>query len=98
MADDLLESKSKVLKKLKQGKLQLGVFVITLPLGVGDMLEIYPAYVLFQKAFKDVKLTVVGIAGDQDTAFSLVEQMTMDCLKKNSDVNIRAFFEKDISP
>lgn len=96
VADDLLKTKSKVLKELKQGKIQLGVYVIILPLGENDMLEIYPSYVLLQNALKDKKLNVVGIAGDRQTAFSLVEQMTMDCLNQNSNTDIRAFFEKDI--
>ncbi len=94
VADDLLKQKSRVLKKLKQGKLQFGVYVITLSLSESDMLDIYPSYVLLQKAFKEAKLTVVGIAGEQATAFSLIEQMTMDCLRANSDANIRDFFTK----
>ena len=98
VADDLLKSKRKVLKKLKQGKLQHGVCVITLPLGDEDMLEIYPSYILLQKIYKELDITVVGVAGEQSVAISLVERMTMDCLKTNSDANVRAFFEKDICP
>ncbi len=97
MADDLLKTKSKVLKKLKQGKLQLGVYVITLPLGAGDMLEIYPSYVFLQKAYKDIEVMVVGIAEGQDTAFSLIEQIAMDCLREKSNVDIRAFFVDDLT-
>lgn len=93
VAGDLLDSKRKVLKKLKQGKLQMGVFVITLPLSDSDMLEIYPSYVLLQKAFKEAMVTVVGVAGEQATAFSLIEQMADDCLKTNNNANIRAYFE-----
>ena len=62
VADNLLKNKSKVLKNLKQGKLQLGVFVITLPLGDEDMLEIYPSYILLQKMYRELDMTVVGIA------------------------------------
>ncbi len=98
VADNLLKSKRKVLKNLKQGKLQLGVFVITLPLGDEDMLEIYPSYVLLQKVYMEQKMTVVGIADSEESAFSLVEKMTLDCLKEKSDANVRAFFEKDICP
>ncbi len=96
VADDLLESQRKVLKKLKQGKLQMGVFVITLPFGESDMLEVYPSYVLLQDVFKEIKVTVVGIAGGQLTAFSLIEQMANDCYKVNNNADIRAYFEQDV--
>ena len=93
VGSDLVESKRKVLRKLKQGKLQMGVFVITLPLGENDMLEIYPSYVLLQKAFKNFNVTVVGIAGEQETAFELIETMMNDCIAIDNTVNIRAYFE-----
>ena len=93
VAKDLLKSKRKVLKNLKQGKLQPGVYVITLPLGDEDMLDIYPSYVLLQKAFKNFNVTVVGIAGEQETAFELIETMMNDCIAIDNTVNIRAYFE-----
>ena len=97
VADALSESKRKVLKKLKQGKLQTGVFVITLPLGKSDMLEVYPSYVLLQKAFKETSVTVVGIADQQESAFLLIEQMVNDCLQEHNNADIRGYFEQDIS-
>lgn len=93
VAKDLLKSKRKVLKNLKQGKLQPGVYVITLPLGDEDMLDIYPSYVLLQKVYREQEMTVVGIAGERSSAFSLVEKMALDCLRENSNANIRAYFE-----
>lgn len=96
VAEELSDSRRKVLKKLKQGKLQMGVLVITLPLGDNDMLEIYPSYVLLQEKYKQEQITVVGIAGEQETAFSLIEQMANDCLANNGNADIRAYFEQDM--
>ena len=94
VAEDLSDSRRLVLKKLKQGKLQTGVFVITLPLGERDMLEIYPSYVLLQKAYKDKSIIVVGVAGEQGSAFGLVERIANDCLSENGNADIRAYFER----
>jgi len=94
VAEDLLKDKAKVIKKMKKGKLQMGVFVITLPVSQSDTLEIYPSYVLLQKVYKKLELTVVGLAGGQDTAFGLVEKMMNDCLKANENADIRGFFEE----
>lgn len=96
VTDDLMESKGKVIKKLKQGKLQMGVFVITLPLGDCDMLEIYPSYVFLQKTFEKLNITVVGMAGDKESAFSLIEKMTNDCLSQNHNADIRRYFEQEM--
>lgn len=96
VADDLAKSKGRVIKKLKQGKLQMGVFVITLPLGESDMLEIYPSYIFLQKVFKKTDVTVVGLAGEQASAFSLIEQMANDCLTEQSNADFRRYFEQEM--
>lgn len=93
MADDLAKTKGKVIKKLKQGKLQMGVFVITLPLGDNDMLEICPSYVFLQKFYKETDVTVVGLAGEQASAFSLIEKIADDCMREQGNADIRGYFE-----
>ena len=90
--ESLSKKKRKVLKNLKQGKLQLGIFVITLPLNEEDALEIYPAYVLSQKVYRESEITIVGVASDRETADKLLLMMTDDCLKENGNVNFREFF------
>ncbi len=94
VADELSSKRRKVIKKLKQGKLQLGVYVIAVPQGEQDMLEIYPSYVLLQQAYKQMEIQVVGLAGDQSSAFSLVETMTNDCLEARGDANLREYFTR----
>lgn len=93
--EKLSKSKSKVLKKLKQGNLQLGVQVIALALSERDMLEIYPAYVLLQRIYKESDMMVVGIASDREVAEELLLKMTDDCIKSTGDVNLKKFFMED---
>lgn len=95
MDEKISKSKRKVLKKLKQGNLQLGVHVITLAVGKNDMLDIYPAYVLLQKVYKELNMTVVGVASDRESANTLLLKITDDCLKETGDVNLKQFFEME---
>lgn len=92
IADELSAEKKQVIKKLKQGKLQIGVHVIAIPQGEQDMLEIFPSYVLLQDYYKGLNIHVVGLAGDHESALTLVEQMTNDCLKQRDDADVRAYF------
>lgn len=94
--EKLSKSKRKVLKKLKQGNLQLGVHVITLALNEKDLLEIYPSYILLQKVYRDSDLTVVGVASGRDEAYELLTKMTEDCIKKNGNADLRQFFNKEL--
>ena len=92
VADELSKEKRKVIKKLKQGKLQMGVSVIAIPQGEGDMLEIFPSYVLLQDYYKKLDVNVVGLAGDKSSAFDMVVRMMDDCQKARGDANVRAYF------
>ena len=92
ITDELSSKKRKVIKKLKQGKLQMGVHVIAIPQGEQDMLEIFPSYVLLQDYFNQIDVQVVGLAGDHEEALTLVEQMMNDCLKQRADADVRAYF------
>lgn len=93
--EKLSKTKSKVIKKLKQGNLQLGVQVITLASNDSDMLEIYPACVLLQRIYKESDMMVVGVASDREAAEQLLLKMTDDCMKSTGDVKLKEFFMKD---
>lgn len=90
--EKLSKSKRKVLKKLKQGNLQLGIHVITVSLSKEDMLEIYPAYVLLQRIYRELPLVVVGVASDREAASELLIRITADCLLETGDVDLRQYF------
>lgn len=94
VASELAAEQRKVIKKLKQGKLQIGVYVIAIPVGEQDMLEIYPSYVLLQEAYKQMDVQVVGLAGSQSSAYEILEMMTNDCIQATGSVNIREYFSR----
>lgn len=90
--EKLLKSKRKVLKKLKQGKLQLGVYVMILSLSENDMIEIIPSYILMQKSYKELDMTVVGIASGREEAEQLLLKMTDDCFGETGNVDLKQYF------
>lgn len=90
----LSKKKRKVLKNLKQGKLQLGVYIITISNDRAGMLDIYPSYVLLQKMYKELELYVVGIAAGKDGAFELVKEITDKCLEETGNVDLRTFLQE----
>ena len=91
--DDITsENKRKIIRKLKHNKLTLGVYVIVLSENDTDQLEIYPSYVLLQKAFSDMAMTVVGIASDLESSRELLVRMTDDCLKETGKASLKEYF------
>ena len=61
----------RIVWKLKHRAGQVDVYVITLPLGGSDLLEIYHCSILKQKYFKDKPFFVVGIAKGKQEAVEL---------------------------
>ena len=90
--DENLKNKRKIIKKLKHNKLALGVYVLTLSEAKTEQIEIYPTYVLLQKAYKDKEIMVVGIADGMDNAQGLLIKMTEDCLRETGTVSLKEYF------
>ena len=81
--------------KILNGKLKMGVFLITLPLVDDGILEIYWYPEFLQPAYKntDREVTVVGIARSREDAFSLVERIVKDVGLNEGKLPIMEYFE-----
>ncbi len=85
----------RIQKQLKKGDFIPFLHVITFPIfGDDGMLEIYPAYILQQKVFRDEDYLVVGLAGSRQTAFLLVKNIVTDCYEATKTADIRTYLEK----
>lgn len=82
----------KIKEAVKTNKPLPFIHVITMPLWEDGQLEIYPAYVLAQEAYKRQNIRVVGIAGDRREATELVEEMVSDCIKETGSVELGRYF------
>ena len=87
---DSIKNPDKYIRKINNGNLTLGCFIIALA-GDPQQLEIIPGYVFGQKYFKDKEYEIVGIAAHLDDAYKLVLQMTQDALDATGDCLIKPY-------
>ena len=85
--------KRKIIRKIKRNKIQLGVYVITLPLNDANSLEIYPSYILCQDYYIKHGMYVIGIALGKDEALELVTRILMDCYEQTNQYLVRKMIE-----
>ena len=85
------EKKEKIIKKLRQNRLQPQVYVIALSQGEQNHLEFFSSMLLKQRVYRDSGLFVVGIAAGYDEAVSLVKDITEQVYKETGDADVRQF-------
>ena len=82
------KKKGKIVKRLKENKLQPQVYVITLSQGEQNQLEFFSSVLLKQSIFEHSKLFVIGIADGYDlqiyimNRFSLLKKLFKTYIKK----------------
>ena len=83
-------------KEVGKGLPKCNVYFVTLPLHHNGVLEIYLYPELLQKAYRELKqtLVVVGIANSRDEAFSLVEKIIIDVGWRSGEIPIAQFFKE----
>ena len=89
------EKKGKIVKRLKENKLQPQVYVITLSQGEQNQLEFFSSVLLKQSIFEHSKLFVIGIADGYDEALFLVEEIVQDVYQETKSANARQFLLTD---
>lgn len=83
----------KIKKKLENKPVLSGVFLISISRNPYDQLEIYEARQLCQSYYKKYPPYVVGIAGNREDAFALVERIAADCLKARGDCSLKEYLQ-----
>ena len=72
------EKKERIIKKLRQNRLQPQVYVITLSQGSQNHLEFFSSLLLKQHVIRNAGLFVVGIADGYDGALSITAAIADD--------------------
>lgn len=99
VSDSVADKKRKILHNLKRGKLQINVYVITLPLTEGGIMEIYPAYIFLQKIYKKQNIYIIGLASDKNEAYDLAGRIIMECYSNTGGFDIRKYYhERQVDP
>ncbi len=93
ISEDFQTKKEKIIKKLRNNKVQPQVYVLALPTGKQNQLEFYSSLMLKQRAFQRAPIFVVGIANGYDDALYMTKDIVEEIYKKTKDTNIRGYIE-----
>ncbi len=91
MRDSLAKKKEKILSKLSAGKLQAGIFLIVLPEGEKNQLEILNSNLLLQKYYPKKDYFLVGIAKGFDEALEILEEIVQEVYNETEGADIRSY-------
>ena len=82
----------KVIRKLKQGRKQLKVFLLVLS-GDNYQLEIYHNIILQQWYYRENPPLIIGIAGNHGEALDLVCQITEEAIEKLGRADLKGYLK-----
>ena len=83
----------KAKEQILETPLLSNVFLLTLPRGGTDQLEVISSRYLAQGYYVDHVVRVVGVAKDHEDAVALIIKITEDCLSIRKDCNLKEFCE-----
>ncbi len=87
----------KTIWRLDHGAGVVGYYLITLPAGEKNQLEIISSVYLKQKSLRRICPVVVGIAKGYDEALFLVQQIVSEVYEQTGTAGVRKYLEERIS-
>ncbi len=93
VGDTARKSAKKIIRGLEKNELQPGVYVITLPAGDKNILEIIPAFVLKYPFFIERRrnLQIVGVANGRTEAVLLIAKIVQDTYNSTGGFDVGEF-------
>ncbi len=87
----------RLIKKIKKFKPCASTYIITLPLSLEGMLEIYNANELRQRRYMQMedRIHIVGIAPSKRIAVYLVRDIIDDIYRKTGGFDVNSYFSTD---
>ena len=85
------KKKNKIIRKLRDNKLQYDVYLVTLPETEQNQLEIYNSALFKQPDYPIRDLFVVGLAKGYESALELVEEITRTVYNETKGADIRSY-------
>lgn len=82
---DKIKSAKKIIKKIKQGKITIGYNLIILT--SDNRTEIINSFLFFQKYYKDLEYTLIGLTTSKEEAFEYIRKLVEISYKKYSVYN-----------
>ena len=85
------KKKERIIKKLKENKIQPQVYIITLAQGEQNQLEFFSSILLKQHVFEHASLFIVGIVNGYDEALTAIEKITDEVYSKTGKADLRKY-------
>lgn len=83
--------KAKIIKKLKENRVQPQVYVVALAQGGQNELEFFSSILLKQHVFDNADIFVVGIADGYDEALAMVRDIVEEVYNTAGDAGLRTY-------
>lgn len=91
---DTVKKPDKIIKKLKKYKKLPGIYVIVCD-GEHRQIEIYHSLMLQQWYYKENPPAVLGIAGSQEEAFTLIQKITQEAMEATGQADLNTYLGVD---
>ncbi|MCF0229428.1 MAG: hypothetical protein HUJ76_07020 [Parasporobacterium sp.] len=83
------KEKKEILKNLRSGRKQIGVYVVCAAANNSDLLDIIPSLIINERISDRMK--VAGIAVSRREAVEVCRDIVMDCYAQTAGYDIRSF-------
>ncbi len=94
ISENLVKKKERLIRKLEKNKLQLNLYLVTLPETKQNQLEIIGSEILFQPSYPKKDLFVIGMFSGYDEAVGLVETLAHEVYVNGKGQDIRDYILK----
>lgn len=88
-----LKNPDKLKKKIEDGKLTFGIYLITLSDNPDNLLEIIPAAMLLQKTCYELCPEIIGMARGKDDAIDMVADIVMEIYRATGAFQVKEYFK-----
>lgn len=92
-SDSLHRKKARILKKIKDKKIKLGLYCIALPSNKKNLMDIYNYNELLQPAMRELDIHVIGLAASKEEAFDMIVAMLDETYEATNGFDIVGYFD-----
>ena len=82
-----------IMQKLRQGKLQPGIWLITIASNEQNLLDIFRSIYYIQPMFAKLNPDIVGIAESESAAKELLLRIAEDLYRETGQFDVRTYFK-----
>lgn len=83
----------RIVQKIRRGKLQPGIWLITIASNEQNLLDIFQSVYYIQPMFARLNPDIVGVAESEDAAKVLLQKITEDMYRETGCFDVRTYFK-----